>query len=308
MDTALPAPRLPVFFCPEMVADSASFSPSAAKPAQVVASFRRRGLPIEVHTPTPATPEQLALAHDPEHVRAILAGRAANGFGNRSREVAASLPYTTGAMLSAARDAVTHGGFAAALCSGFHHAGHRQVEGFCTFNGLMVTACALKQEGLVQRVGILDCDQHFGDGTEEIIDHLGARSWVRHFTAGATYLHASQAEGFLAALPGIAATMADCDVILYQAGADPHIDDPLGGWLTTDQLRQRDACVFASFRELGVPVAWNLAGGYQKAADGSIPKVLEIHDNTAIACVRVLRHATNVIANHVHDDEGRNDG
>jgi hypothetical protein len=34
--------------------------------------------------------------------------------------------------------------------------------------------------------------------------------------------------------------MADCDVLLYQAGADPHINDPLGGWLTTAQLRERD--------------------------------------------------------------------
>jgi acetoin utilization deacetylase AcuC-like enzyme len=82
--------------------------------------------------------------------------------------------------------------------------------------------------------------------------------------------------------------MADCDVVLYQAGADPHLDDPLGGWLTTEQLRRRDAGVFASFREIGVPVAWNLAGGYQKAADGSIPRVLEIHDNTAIECVRTF--------------------
>jgi acetoin utilization deacetylase AcuC-like enzyme len=34
--------------------------------------------------------------------------------------------------------------------------------------------------------------------------------------------------------------MADCEVLLYQAGADPHINDPLGGWLTTAQLRERD--------------------------------------------------------------------
>jgi hypothetical protein len=36
-----------------------------------------------------------------------------------------------------------------------------------------------------------------------------------------------------------------------------------------------------------VPVAWNLAGGYQKAEDGSIPKVLGIHDNTLRACAGV---------------------
>jgi acetoin utilization deacetylase AcuC-like enzyme len=280
---------LPVFFTPAMVASSDSFSPSAGKPGPVVASWRSRGLPLELFEPAPATVDQLALAHDRRHVVAILEGRAPNGFGNRSSAVAASLPYTTGAMLSAARHAVAHGGFAVAPCSGFHHAGYRRAEGFCTFNGLMVTACALEHEGLAQRVGILDCDQHYGDGTDEIIDHLGAREWVRHFTAGATYTLPSQADEFLARLPDIARAMADCDVVLYQAGADPHIDDPLGGWLTTDQLRRRDACVFASFRDLGVPVAWNLAGGYQKAPDGSIPKVLEIHDNTAIECVRAFR-------------------
>jgi acetoin utilization deacetylase AcuC-like enzyme len=286
---------LPVFFTPAMVARAASFSPSAAKPGPVVASWRARGLPMELLEPMPVTPDQLALAHDRRHVLEILGGRALNGFGDRSPEVAASLPYTTGAMLSAARHAVLHGGFAVAPCSGFHHAGYRQVEGFCTFNGLMVTACALKQERLVRRVGILDCDQHYGNGTEEIIEHLGARGWVRHFTAGAEHHRCNQAEGFLARLPEIATMMADCDLVLYQAGADPHVDDPLGGWLTTAQLRRRDACVFSTFHDLGVPVAWNLAGGYQKAADGSIPKVLEIHDNTAFECVRAFGIAGRVV-------------
>ena len=81
--------------------------------------------------------------------------------------------------------------------------------------------------------------------------------------------------------------MSDCDVVLYQAGADPHINDPYGGWLTTDELRQRDAVVFDALKAAGVPVAWDLAGGYQTERDGSIPKVLEIHDNTMRECVRV---------------------
>lgn len=288
MNNSAPAPSLPVFFSPEMVADSASFSPSAAKPAKVVDSWRRRGLPIAVHAVTPATPEQLALAHDPDHVRAILAGRAPNGFGNRSLEVAASLPYTTGAMLSAARHAIRERTIASAPCSGFHHAGYRDVQGFCTFNGLMVTACALRQEGLAARVGILDCDMHYGNGTDAIVRHLGAEHWVHHFTAGADHSLPSQAEPFLTNLPALVSELGDCDVVLYQAGADPHVDDPLGGWLTTEQLRRRDAIVFDTLASLGVPVVWNLAGGYQKAKDGSIPKVLEIHDNTALECVRVL--------------------
>jgi hypothetical protein len=59
--------------------------------------------------------------------------------------------------------------------------------------------------------------------------------------------------------------------------------------LTAEQLRQRDELVFERFAALGVPVAWNLAGGYQVELDGSIPRVLEIHANTAPAAIRSSR-------------------
>jgi acetoin utilization deacetylase AcuC-like enzyme len=270
-----------------MVADAGSYSPSAAKPAQVVASWRRHGLALDLQEPLPVTEAQLGLAHDPAFVRSILDCRADNGFGNRSAAVAASLPYTSGAMLSAARHAIAHRTIAAAPCSGFHHARYDRPAGFCTFNGLMVAACALRSEGLAARVGILDCDMHYGDGTDEIIERLGA-TWIRHFTAGRRFGRPEQASRFLEELPAIARAFADCEIVLYQAGADPHVDDPLGGWLTTEELRRRDAIVFDTLAELEVPIAWNLAGGYQREADGSIPKVLEIHDNTAIECSRVL--------------------
>ncbi len=73
-------------------------------------------------------------------------------------------------------------------------------------------------------------------------------------------------------------------MLLYQAGADPHVDDPLGGFLTTDELARRDAIVFGEARALGLPVAWNLAGGYQRDARGGIEPVLQIHENTLRAC------------------------
>jgi len=46
------------------------------------------------------------------------------------------------------------------------------MDGFCTFNGLVVTARRLLEEGAVQRVMILDCDMHYGDGTDAIITRL----------------------------------------------------------------------------------------------------------------------------------------
>ena len=78
--------------------------------------------------------------------------------------------------------------------------------------------------------------------------------------------------------------MRGCDVVLYQAGADPHIDDPLGGWLTIEQLRERDRLVFENAERFGLPIAWNLAGGYQSP----LRKVLDIHDNTMLECVSVF--------------------
>jgi acetoin utilization deacetylase AcuC-like enzyme len=130
------------------------------------------------------------------------------------------------------------------------------------------------------RVGILDFDMHYGDGTAQIIRHLGL-DWIVHVTAGAVYDRQEQAREFLDAIPGMLESMRGCAVVLYQAGADPHVKDPLGGWLTSAQLAERDRIVFRTARRLGLPVAWNLAGGYQDP----VSKVLAIHDATMRECV-----------------------
>jgi acetoin utilization deacetylase AcuC-like enzyme len=254
-------------------------SPSASKPRQVLESWQAQGYPIRVLEPRPVTLDDLALAHDRRYVEDVLALRAPNGFGNRSPSVARSLPWTSGSMLSAALAALDLGYVACAPCSGFHHARHDAAAGFCTFNGLMVAALKLKAIGRVARLGILDCDQHYGDGTDEIIDRSHARDWIRHVTAARGYRRV--AKPFLAALPGLVGSFEDCDLLLYQAGADPHVDDPLGGFLDDDQLAERDRIVFRGAHRLGLPVAWNLAGGYQDP----LRNVLDIHDRTMRECV-----------------------
>lgn len=288
MTTAVTLPvgtAIPVFYSTKMVARSRCVSPSAAKPEKVVASWQDKFL-IDLHDPTPVTVDELSRAHDRMYVEDVLACRQANGFGNSEADVAAALPYTSGAMLSAARHAIKNRSAAAAPCSGFHHAGYFTPEGFCTFNGLMVTALALKEEG-IKRVGILDLDMHYGNGTDSIIRRLNEHNFIRHFTGGEKFFDKSQVTDFFRILPEILEWMSDCDVVLYQAGADPHINDPYGGWLTTDELRHRDEVVFDMLHAMSIPIAWNLAGGYQTEPDGSIPKVLEIHDNTMRECVRV---------------------
>jgi acetoin utilization deacetylase AcuC-like enzyme len=270
---------IPVFFCDAMVARVESLSPSAHKPSAAVESWASLAMPMTIIAPSPVTREELARAHDRDYIDAILDCRAINGFYTRAPDVAASLPYTTGSMLSAAREAISNSLVAVAPCGGFHHASYASNFGFCTFNGLMVTALALKAEGVANRVGILDFDQHYGDGTDNIIETLDV-GFITHYTAGEHYSSRDQSSEFLQRVPELVASMSDCSVILYQAGADPHVDDPLGGWLTTEQLAERDRLVFETARKQGIPVAWNLAGGYQSP----LRKILDIHDNTLRAC------------------------
>lgn len=270
---------IPVLYDPAQVSRPDTFSPSAQKPQSVVARWQEMALPIEIVAPIPLTPAQLVVAHDARYVEGVFALRIRNGFGGRDAAVAESLRWTTGSMLSAARAALASGRVAVSPTSGFHHAGYAFGGGFCTFNGLMIAALTLRAEGIVRKVAILDCDEHYGDGTDDIVRSLGLEAFVSHVTVGHGY--AREPKAFLARLPEIVAGFADCDLILYQAGADPHINDPLGGWLTTDELHERDRLVFAAARRQGIPIAWNLAGGYQTP----IERVLEIHDNTMRACV-----------------------
>ncbi len=271
--------QIPVFYHPNQVARPESYSNSPAKPALVVADWQASRMPIRIVSPTPVTREQLALAHDRDHVDAVLDLSKRDGFGNRRADVAASFPWTSGSFLSASREALANGQVAVSPTSGFHHASYASCHGFCTFNGLMVATAVLLGESQVERVGILDCDEHYGDGTDDIIDHLCLASSVRHITAGHGYR--SEARSFLEQLPGLVEAFAGCDLLMYQAGADPHIEDPLGGYLTTEQLLERDRIVFRTAARLGIPLVWNLAGGYQEP----LAKVIEIHANTMRACV-----------------------
>lgn len=284
--------RIPVFYTRKMAADNYdTISPSSCKPTQVVESWTmEHDFPIDLIEPEPATPAQLCLAHDPGYVEGVLGCRVLNGFGNTLQTVADTLPYTSGSMLSAARHVLHHGGVACSPTSGFHHACYGNGGGFCTFNGLMVTALALHREGLVSKVGILDCDFHYGNGTDAIIA-MTQSHWVRNITNGKGYKgQPGDGEDFLEELPALIGELRDCDLVLYQAGADTHIDDPLGGFLTTHQMRLRDRIVFNTAKALGIPLVWNLAGGYQvelfPSGKTSICKVLALHDATMSECVK----------------------
>lgn len=282
-----------VFYSSKMVADQGEQgfgnhilkSPSARKPAELAALLYDYP-DIHIVEPLPLTIDDFKLSHDPIYVDGIMNLTEDNGFGNRSQAVVDSLPYTNGAMYDAARSATVDLP-TCALVSGFHHAGYggwKNLGYFCTFNGLTITAAKLVQEG--KKVAIIDCDMHWGNGTDDVLWRSpNLLDKVLHITFGRFFTSPSHADKYLKWLDHDESVYFRLnefkpDVILYQAGADVHVDDPYGGVLTTEQIKERDRRMFRLAKYLHVPLAWNLAGGYQVDKDGSIQKVLDIHLNT----------------------------
>jgi acetoin utilization deacetylase AcuC-like enzyme len=284
---------LKVLYREEMVSDAmARASPSDRKPKLVCEALLGAGWPIEIVAPEPTAVSDVCRVHEPSFVDDVLQLRRPNGFGSFSESVARSVLYNCGACYDAVRVALSEG-ISASLTSGFHHAGPRSGRGFCTFNGLMVTAAQLLHEGHAARLAIIDCDYHYGDGTQAIIDQQGLADRVLHCSFGRNFRRPEQADAYLEAVTALRQQLRAFapDAILYQAGADTHVNDPFGGLLTTEQMRLRDHTLFAIARELSIPVAWNLAGGYQVESDGSIPRVVELHLNTFEEALRVWRLA-----------------
>jgi acetoin utilization deacetylase AcuC-like enzyme len=279
----------PIFYDPRQnVAGLDSFSPSAGKPARFVRlmghfNFREYGAP-HLAPVVPVDRRDLCLVHDTAFVDAVFAGTMTNGFNNCDPRVPEACLWTIGSLLAAARWALKNPlGAACSPSSGFHHAGTAYSGGYCTFNGLMVVAAKLISEDPNLKIGILDCDMHYGDGTDDILGtHPALASSILHRTSGKHFLGDNPEEEALEFQAWLHQAIEelnafDCDLVLYQAGADMHVDDPLGGLLEDDGMLLRDRTVFA---ELNAGIAWNLAGGYRKSDDIFGDPVLATHYNT----------------------------
>lgn len=277
--------RIPVFFTQRMVAEQQGLSPSASKPGLVVRSWQAMRAPIELLEPAAATRSELCLAHDPAYVDAVLRGHVANDFGTNCFQIARSMIFTVGAMIGAVRYAAMNGGVAVAPCAGFNRAGYAGGRCECTFNAAAIAAEVVHRSGHAQRIGIVDFDLESADGTRDVLSRTGYGAHVALYSAGFEYCRREQAAEFLRRVPEIVRGMRDCDLLIYQAGVNVHEHDAAGGWMTSEEIAERDRLVFETAIELGLPVAWNLAGGCQRDPNGTIRPVLDLHDNTMRACV-----------------------
>lgn len=274
--------KIPVCFNKKMAVDSQGYSPSSGKSIEIMHAWAKEGL-ISSKPCQPATMHELMLAHSQAYATQVVGLKQPNGHGNKDKDVTEATLWHVGSMVAAAEMALYNEKVACSPSSGFHHAGFDYGGGFCTFNGLMVAARKILLTHAIGKIGIVDCDWHFGDGTQDIIYTLGLGKTIPHYTLG-RHKHASAKDALESIQEGLE-EMADCGLILYQAGADAHINDPLGGIFTSSEMVKRDKLVFDFCKRSKIPVAWNLAGGYQRSKSGGIGKVVSIHLRTMRQCV-----------------------
>jgi acetoin utilization deacetylase AcuC-like enzyme len=260
--------------------------------------------PEDLIVPHAATDEEILRAHDSEYLRRVIAGELdraevrrvgfpwSPGMVERSRRSA-------GGTIEACRAALEEGA-AVNLAGGTHHAFRDHGEGYCVFNDAAIASRALQAEGLIDRVVVIDCDVHQGNGTASIFEDdpsvftfsiHGRNNFPFHKersdldveladgTADAEYLAALEA-GLERAVPA-----AGADLAIYVSGADPHERDRLGRLkVSRAGLRERDRRVFAHCRRAGLPVAAVMAGGY----NADVAETVEIHLQTV---AEARRHA-----------------
>ena len=264
------------------------------------------------HTPEPVPAAWLEAVHDPAYVTEVLAATVPRAKERRigfpvTPAVARRAAVVPGGTWLAALLALEHG-FAANSAGGSHHALHDTGAGFCVFNDLAIAANRLIAEGVVERLMIVDCDVHQGDGTASL---LAGRPEI------ATYsIHAEKNfpvrkarstldvalpdglgdDGYLDALQRTFVPLLDDvepQLVLYQAGVDPYAGDRLGRLaLTRDGLIRRDRLIARLLGERGIPFASTVGGGY-----GDDPmEIAERH----VAAILTLGEAAKVSFGDVH--------
>jgi len=252
------------------------------KYALVMLALADAGATWTEHAPEPMSRDWIAAVHAPDYVDAVLAASV-----DRERERRIGFPVTprvarrsqlsAGGTWLAARLALDHG-YAANSAGGSHHALPDTGAGYCVLNDLAVAANRLLAEGAVRRLAIVDLDVHQGDGTAILLaGRAGAATFSMHAAKNFPLRKARSTHdvelpdglddaGYLAvladALPRFLARH-DPELVLYQAGVDPHGDDRLGRLALTDAgLAARDAVVRDLCRARGIALASTLGGGY----------------------------------------------
>jgi len=246
--------------------------------------------------PDAATDEEILRCHSAEYLEKVK-----NGTLSRKEILRIGFPWSmelversrrsSGATICAARTAVDEG-VAVNLAGGTHHAGVDFGAGYSVFCDSGIAARAMQVEGLAEKIAVIDCDVHQGNGTANV-----TRDDPTIFTFS---IHGERNFPFRKIDSDLDIGLADNtgdedyletleiavervlyhfqpDLVIYQSGADPFIGDKLGKLaLTKEGLARRDRLVLEMCRSEGLPVAVTMGGGYAE----NVEDIVDIHAQT----------------------------
>jgi len=253
----------------------------------------------DLDVPDAATDEQLLYVHTGEYIRRVVDGQLTDKEIRRlgfpwSPALVQRSRRSVGGTISACRSALEEG-ISVNLAGGTHHAFPEFGAGFCVFNDAAAAARTIQRENLAEKILIVDCDVHQGDGTAYIFSAdtsvftfsiHGKRNFPFHKQASDLDIElddgADDAAYQNALEMGLQAVFGAFvpDLAIYLAGADPYVGDRLGRLsLTKTGLLARDRYVLGMCRDRRLPVAVVMAGGYAR----DIQDIVDIHLQTIAA-------------------------
>jgi acetoin utilization deacetylase AcuC-like enzyme len=250
----------------------------------------------ELRLSEPASNEQIQLVHHPDYVAKVLTGKLTEKETRRigfpwSPQLVERSRRSVGGTIATCRAALEDG-ISANLGGGTHHAYPDHGEGYCVFNDVAIAARVMQAERSARRIVILDCDVHQGNGTAAIFvgdptvftfSIHGEKNFPFHKEQSDMDIAMPDGSGdeiYLEALQlGVqsAIDLANADLAVYIAGADPFAGDRLGRLaLTKAGLEERDRQVLNACQGAGLPIAIVMGGGYAR----KVEDIIDIHLQT----------------------------
>lgn len=238
--------------------------------------------PSEVVAPSPVDMAQLFTVHSSRYTNGIEEGTLNDKERRRlglpwSKRLALrsrlAVQGTINAGIMALQD-----GIAGNLAGGTHHAMPDFGEGFCVYNDVAVAIKVLQQSMWAQKVLVIDCDVHQGNGTAEIFKE-NSNVFTFSLHGAKNYPFKKPPSSLDIGLPDGTAdeqyldTLGNAldeifeqfepDLVFYLGGIDPLESDHFGRLaLTFNGLQNRDEIVIRKVKKHDAPLVLLLSGGY----------------------------------------------
>ncbi|WP_019506879.1 histone deacetylase [Pleurocapsa sp. PCC 7319] len=241
-------------------------------------------VPEQIYQPELPDLDFIQLVHHPEYVQAYCEGTLESKAQRRiglpwSEALAHRTCIAIGGTILAAKLALEYG-CACNTAGGTHHAFPSYGSGFCIFNDLAIASRTLQDQGLVNKILIVDLDVHQGDGTASIFRNDDS-VFTFSMHCEANFPGRKQQSDLDVSLPVgldddgylqiLASHLSDLltqvkpDLVLFDAGVDTHVSDRLGKLSLTDWgIYRRERMVLSTCKAGGYPVASVIGGGYGK--------------------------------------------